>query len=273
MLFQDLPLYDPIDPGAEYILPLYILVGLFSIFIASQMVMRWRERRTKATKWLMYAFLMITLIILLVIAGFLEMLILKEKRDIYKITSALGYLCIMIANCFLIRFSIHVFGEEEDQRVARIFIAISLIIGIAVVGPWNYYGIPKWRIPDELESIRLITSCSMMGFSIITYSRIYRSAIRNSKDVTDRWASIGMKFIGYSMLSMIGFFMGIALDVIVFTFTSINGYTIFLYLAWISGGFFLLFAYLGLIMPKWFKNFLSNQKILYQDVFQDNDKK
>jgi hypothetical protein len=266
MILQELPLYDPIDPGAEKILPLYLIVGIFSVFIAVQMIQRWCERRNPATMWLMLAFIMISIIILLVITGYLEMYILKEKRSLYKITSGLAYMGIMIANCFLIRFSLYVFGEEKDQNLARIFIFISLLIGVAVVGPWNYYGVPKWQIPDELEIIRLITSSSMMIFSIITYSGIFRAALKNSREVTDRWASIGMKFIGYSMMAQVGFFIGIALDVIIFTFTTINGYTIFLFLAWISGGFFLLFAYLGLIMPKWFKEFLSKQKVFYQDL-------
>lgn len=82
--------------------------------------------------------------------------------------------------------------------------------------------------------------------------------MRISRQIEDKWGSIGMKMIALSQISQIGFFISTLFDTLMFTFTDINGYSIFIYFGWILTGLFLLFSYLGLVMPHWFRGWIEN---------------
>jgi phage-related holin len=260
MLSIDTTIYDPIDEAARPLLPVYLIIASFAIFITVQLIIKWRERRTEATKWLSLAFSMYSFLIIVITIGFLEMYITGYKMEIYRFSLAAGYSGLMIANCFLIRFAVFIFGKEEKQGLAKFYIAVSLVIAVLVALPLNYYGIPDAIIPPEHRNYRMIFSGLMMLFSVFTYSRIFREAMRVSHKIDDRWAATGMKMIALSQISLIGFFVCTLLDTLTFTFTDSNGYTIFIYFAWVLTGLFLFFSYLGLIMPPWFRNWLENVK-------------
>lgn len=257
MLIQ---LYDPIDESARPLLPLYIIITFLCIVLTILLFKKYHEKKNETTKWLFLAFLMYSLLLGIILAGFLEMYLTGFKKELYRFSLAAGYAGIMVANCCLIMFGVIVFQRDENRNYAKKYIIISLAIAVLVALPINYYGTPSTLIPPQLQYFRTVTSALMMFFSIFTYSKIYKEARRVSRLLDDRWAKTGLNCIAYSQLSLIFFFIFTLADVILFSLTELKGYTPFIYVAWSLVAVFLVFSYLGLIMPQWFKDLLERRK-------------
>ena len=243
--------YDPIEPGAAPMLPTYIVLTVFCCFMTILLFIRWRQRNKRAPFLLFLTFLTYTLCITVLMAGFADAMISGYKRELYRFSLAFGYAGIMVANCFLLYFAADIFGIKHE--LLKKYIICSLIIAVAVALPWNYYGVPDAEINKSLY-IRPFTSISMVIFSILTYSKIYGQAMRVHAMVDERVAKIGFRLIAYSQIFMIMLFVFLFVDVVVFALTDLKGYTIFTYLGWACAGLFMIFSYLGLIMPKWLRS-------------------
>jgi hypothetical protein len=251
MLTQEGAIYDQMDAGAAPMLPVYIIVATFTWILTLLLFRRWRLKRTAPAKWLLLAFVMYAFLITIMLVGFLEMYLTGYKMELYRFSLAAGYSGLMVANCCLLVFSSAIF-EEMSPKVLRIFIGISIVIAVLVALPWNYYGTPSHLIPPELNWIRLVNSLIMMLFSVVTYSKIYKAASHTSRKVSDRFAKVGFRAIAWSQVSLIAFFVCILIDTALFSlFEDINGYTIFVMLAWGCVAAFYAFAYIGFIMPAW----------------------
>lgn len=108
------------DAWAKPSLPIYLFIGGFAIFVTIQLFKKWKERHTEPTKWLSLAYLMYSFLIIIIIIGYLEMYITGYKKDLYCFSLAAGYIGLMIANCFLIRFAVFIFQKVEKQGFAWI---------------------------------------------------------------------------------------------------------------------------------------------------------
>ncbi|MHA1340910.1 MAG: hypothetical protein ACTSRZ_13070 [Promethearchaeota archaeon] len=241
--------YETMPPNARQVIFAYIFIAIFSVIMTITMLKRYKARKTQPTKLMSFVFLFLTLVIIVLLIGFIEMVITGEKRELYKFSLAFGYFLIMSANLFLIKFAQEIFSMGEKET--KIYSIVAIILAILLVLPFNAYGVPEDEV--EIPWFRTMTSLLMIIYSFVLYSNIAIKAFRVSKLSNETIAKAGFKWIGFSQIAMILFFAFMFLDTIYFTITGSAGYSFFVYLAWISAGFFLIACYLGLIMPDWFK--------------------
>lgn len=241
--------YEAIDPGSEGVLVIYILMVIFSIIMSALMFRKWRERQTKPTKLMFLLFALLTVTIIIIMSGMVQLVILREKRELYMFSLAAGYTIIMLSHLLMLSFAETIFNIEEGWT--KIYSIIAVVIAVLVALPFNSYGKPNEEV--QVVWFRPVTSVLMVLFSIIVYSRIAGIAFKNARETEQPLPKAGFTWIAYSQLSMIAFFVFLMLDVIYFTITGGGGYSFFVYLAWISAGLFFLFCYMGLIMPDWLK--------------------
>nr|MDO8112633.1 hypothetical protein [Candidatus Sigynarchaeota archaeon] len=248
--------YAPMDSGSFPILPTYLGVAAFCMVMTVLLLNRWRERRTRPPKLLFFAFLSYLTCIVMLAAGFAEVVATGFKMELYRFSLAFGFAGIMASNCFLILFAADLFSLNVKH--AYVYIAIDLITSVLLTLPVNHYG---W-IGTEIQgfNLRPYSFGAMMFFSIVIYLRIGWHAFHVSKSVDDRVGKAGFAFIGWSQVCLILFFLFIGLDMIVIAATDATGYTVFNFLGWTCGAFFFLCSYLGLIMPGWLKNGLEHAK-------------
>lgn len=241
--------YEPIDPGSEGVLGIYIVLVIFSFIMSGLMLKKWRERETKPTQLMFVMFSILTVAIIVIMAGMIELVIAREKRELYMFSLAAGYTLMMVSHLVMINFAKIIFNIEETWT--KIYSIIAVITAVLVALPLNGYGKPNEEV--SVSWFRPVTSVLMVVFSIIVYSQVAKVAFDNSKKAEAALPKAGFKWIGFSQLCMIGFFVFLMLDVVWFTISGGGGYTAFVYFAWIFAGLFFLFCYMGLIMPDWLK--------------------
>jgi hypothetical protein len=241
--------YEPIEPSAIPVLPMYIIIASFASIITILLFIKWRERQRKPALLLFLTFMCYTIAILGLTIGFGEAIFTGEKRELYRFSLAFGYFMVMIANCFLIIFATDVFGVKKELGYK--YIILSLIVAVMVALPQNYYGIPETEVGSD--SIRIYSSTAMMLLSIVIYTRIYLLAMKVANSAQEKVAQVGFRYIGFSQLFMILFFICLLLDTLVFTLFNTPGYTVFVYFGWISAAIFMFLSYGGIIMPNWLK--------------------
>lgn len=249
--------YEQMNPGAQYAIYVFIFMVPFSIIMTILMFLRWKQRKTNPTKMMLAGFFFITVSIFALFLGYLQMYLTGYKMELYRITLAVAYTTLMIANLFLMLFAKDIFSIE--MKYVRKYIIVNIIIAILVALPYNYYGVPSDEIPSF--TIRPYTSVLLVLFSIFSYSKIAHASFSNSKKMEVSFAKIGFKLIGYSQISLVIFFSFLMLDTIWFTYiVKEGGFSIFYYFAWLMAAIFFITCYLGVIMPRWFKKQFTSLK-------------
>ncbi|MHA1820091.1 MAG: hypothetical protein ACTSVC_06425 [Promethearchaeota archaeon] len=248
--------YEPMPPGARGFLPIYISILIISLIMTIKMFYKWKERKTNSVKYMFLVFILLTFSTIALIIGFMEMYITGEKRELYRLTLPISYFSLTFSILPQIRFISELFPEEIKYKKA--LIVIALIIAVLVILPWNYYGIPTEEIGDF--NIRTYSNVIMLIFLIYIFSKSSRLFLLNAKIQEDPIAKKGFSWLAYSQISFVIFILFIALDAVYFTITGTVGYSVFLYIAWVFAGFFYIYSYLGLIMPKWAKERALREK-------------
>ena len=240
--------YEILDPSAKPLLYVYIIVAVLATIMTILMLLRWRERKKIATKYLFLSLFFLWLSIILLTIGFAEAFISGYKKELYRLTMGISFgLNMLFVNVNIIKFAAEIFSLEKKR--CRIYIIISVVIGILVLLPNNYYGYPSDAEIGYGPSIRMYTSILMILFSLFMFSRISYLSFQTMKQVSDNYAKKGFAYIGLSQLSFLAFYLCLTIDTIIFTFASSGGYSIFVYLAWASAIGYFIFSYLGLVQP------------------------
>ncbi|MHA1341762.1 MAG: hypothetical protein ACTSRZ_18130 [Promethearchaeota archaeon] len=243
---------EPMESNAPPLLIVYIIFAAFGWYLTTLLYKRWRSKQKKATMLLFLTFLMLTVCISGLLVGFIQMVITGLKLWLYRFSLAFAYVFLSIGNIFLMEFAAEIFTVEK-KYIRKYQVAMGLI-AIMVALPWNYYGWPQEVIDVQpIPSIRMYSQLALLTVSILVYSRIFMTALHASKRVSDKYAKVAFRYIAFSQISEILFFVFILLDVMTFTFTPLSGYTVFVYIAWCFVGLFFLFCYLGYIMPNWLR--------------------
>lgn len=241
--------YEKIDPNADGLLYVYIILICVSLFITFKMYKKYAARKTTPTKLMLYIFMLLDIAMVVILAGFTQMVITREKRELYMFSLAFGYCMIMITDLAMLRFGEEVFSFEK--RFVYIMNVLCVITAILVVLPWNGYGIASEKV--EFAWYRPLSSGLMVLTSMIIFLKIAFASYSNSKTIEDKIAKVGFRWIGHALVSMFLFILFMLLDTLYFVIMDTPGYSFFVYIAWVAAGFFFVFAYLGLIMPDWLK--------------------
>ena len=99
-------LYEPIEPEAIPVFPVYLLIALFAWTMTILLFMKWKKRQMRPPFLLFLTFLSLAVAISVLSLGLGEALITSEKREIYRFSLAFAYSSLMVANIFLFLFMI-----------------------------------------------------------------------------------------------------------------------------------------------------------------------
>ncbi|MBD3186246.1 hypothetical protein GF325_05415 [Candidatus Bathyarchaeota archaeon] len=246
--------YAPIDEGSESIIVAYGIVAIFSIFMTGIMLKKWLAKRSEAPKFLFLTFLSYAICITVTMIGFVEVLLTREKRELYQFSLAFSFAGLMISNVFLLLFANEIFSIGRKSRVP--LLVANVVVAIFLTLPWNYYGILKEDY--EGASIRPYTSGAMVLLSTITYLHIMVESLRVSRKVDELVGKAGFRLIAGSQVCLIMFFLLMVADMIYFGISEeLTGYTVFNHAAWFAAASFFALAYLGFVMPPWLRGFIE----------------
>jgi hypothetical protein len=212
------------------------------------MIKKWRERNVRPPLYLSIVFALLTVAIVMLTVGLGEVVITGYFKEIYRFSLPFGYTMIIIADIFLFIFASEITNKGKKTLIPLIISGIVLIIIVFL--PYNWWGFPSEDYLGQLN-IRLYTTMGIVFYSYLIYIFIAIFCNNTRKQTEDKIPKAGLKFLLYSMICMIMFFVMFILDTLLITFTDHPGYSEFVYIAWTFAILFYIFSYLSLVMPKW----------------------
>ncbi len=180
--------------------------------------------------------------------GLAEAAITGYYMEIYRLSLPLAYTLIVIGNIFLYVFANKITNKGKNALIPIVIIGAVLIVVVFL--PWNWWGVPSEDYAGKLN-IRLYTNMGIISFSYLVYITIALICKKMKAKTEDEIARFGLSMLFYSMLCMIMFFLMILGDNFLIVLFDHPGYSVFIYIAWIFAGLFLVFIYLSLVMPDW----------------------
>lgn len=247
--------YNVFEPRIFPLFIYYIFLESFCIIITLKMFLKWKERKTPPTIKLTIVYIFLTLALIFLVIGMAEAVITGYFKEIYRLTFALAYCVVVVADIFLYNFSISITKKGQKLLVPLIIIGVAIII--LVLLPWNWWGVPTVDYKGQLN-IRLYTSLAFVTYSIFIYLGIATIAFKVRNQAKDKIARFGLSFLFYSVICMILFFVCIMMDNVLIVLFNHPGYSEFVYIAWFFALLFIIFSYLSLIMPKWLIKRIQN---------------
>jgi hypothetical protein len=244
--------YEALPKSAYPLLYIYSMVILLGYIFVYSLTRRYFIKKSPTTKNISLAVIFYAIAITLLFLGLLEGFVTGYKKEIYRITFGLGQASLAISNVFLILFVEEIFGLKRDET--KKYQILFIILSIILILPNNYYGYPPDSQTGFGPSIRLYTSAAFVVFSIFLHWKIGNKCVKVAKRIDDNYGKVGLTFIGVSQFGMVLVYIFMVIDTIIFTFTDNSaGYSVLIFLAWITVGFVLLFLYLGFILPSWLR--------------------
>ena len=239
--------YSPFQTRVIPIFVYYIFISIFGTIITIKMYLKWKERKVRPPLYLALVFTFLTLTIITLMIGLLEAIIIGEYREIYRISLPLGYVMVVLADIFLFIFASHM--TNKGKKAFLPVALIGLIIAIMIFLPWNWWGVPQIDYAGKLN-IRIYSTLILVLYSYLIYIYIALIANKIKKNVEDKIMYTGLKLLFYSMLSLMLLFAMLIGDTVLITFGH-EGYSEFIYIAWLFGVIFIILSYFSLIMPDW----------------------
>lgn len=236
-----------------------LLVSIMFYILAIVILNKWRERRTKPTLYLALGLLSISTGIFIAFIGlaswFLSWifsgLAVTKSPFIYWFSLPLGYSFVIIYDIFLFLFTIHIFLDEKEKRVIPIAIIGVVLIAFLFL-PTNYWGLDP--LVTDPPSTRVAIQAVFLIFNMVIYILLGYLAIKASRKADERITRIGFQTIAVSQFFNISIFVFFLLDAVIILLNDPSpGYSLFIYLAWIFALVAGFLAYLGYILPKWFR--------------------
>ncbi|MFX1295194.1 MAG: hypothetical protein ACFFD2_10135 [Promethearchaeota archaeon] len=250
--------------GPVMIMEFIVTVIVFSIGII--ILRRWKERRTKPTLYLALAMFSVGSATLFAFLGlfiwFLNWIAAGFPADLLntplsEITTPIAYSCVIPYVIFLFLFTIHIFSNKNDKRAIPLII-IGAIIVTLIFHPQNYWGLAlEITDPPKIQSIVLGI---YLIFNLIIYIVLFSYAYKESRRTEDEIMKKGFFVIALGQIANMFVFIFFLTDSIYSTLNpTFTGYSIFIYLAWISAMIAAILFYVGYILPNWFRKIISKE--------------
>ncbi|TXT59593.1 MAG: conserved membrane protein of unknown function [Promethearchaeota archaeon] len=249
--------YTPYDFRVFPIFIYYIILSIFSIFMTYKMYQKWKERSLNPPLYLSIVFFTLTLALLVLTIGMLEAIITGFYREIYRFSLPFSYSMIIIADILLYRFAINITFRESKFMIPLIIVGAIIIFLLFL--PWNFWGVPQEDYEGQF-SIRLYSTLALILFSYAIYIYNIKIVSGAKKAAEDKVAKAGLSMFMYSLICMIFFFLMFILDTLMIVLFNHDGYSIFVYVAWIFGIAFYILSYLSLVMPDKLKKLILEKK-------------
>lgn len=239
--------YTPFQTRVIPIFVYYIFICIFGIIVTIKMFFKWKERKVRPPLYLALVFSFLTATIITLLIGLLEAIITGYYMEIYRLSLPLGYLMVIFADIFLFLFAS--FMTNKGQKLFIPILLIGILIAIMLFLPWNWWGVPTIDYENEI-SIRLYTTLGLVAYSNLIYVYIAIISRKIKRSVDDKVMYTGLKLLFYSMISFIMLFVMLIGDTVLI-FLGDEGYSVFIYIAWLFGVIFIILSYLSLVMPEW----------------------
>ena len=224
--------------------------GLFMMTLAIRAIVRYRQKQSKVTLYLMFGLFLYAFAAL--ISGITKYIdfVSNVGRDVVSY-STLGILvayCMMsLANVFFALLLTELFLKDKNQFPFFISIASFIIIGLIIP-----HIAPVDGAYDEITFYLFF----FILVTMLLHGSLARRAFSESRNSQSKLTSMGFKLIaGFSIL-VIATLVFFITDLVYGQITN-GGYTIFYYIGWITVGLATLCGFLGYIMPAWFRNMIQ----------------
>lgn len=247
--------YAPFEPSAIPLLPIYLLTSLLALFSLISISKKLKKKKNRAMFYLELEMLFLFISLLLLFSGLLEAYLTGEKRELYRFSLTFAYFSINLGNIFICLFGKDIFADKF--RSYKIYIFLSIIAGIFVIMPYNYYGFDPIEIPENLKHFRMISSAIMFFVSFMVYLKSVIVGLELSKQTKNKQIKFSAKMISLAFGFAISFLILILIDTILFKYIEISAYSIILLLAWIMVIFFIITIYIGIVLPDWVKKHIK----------------
>ncbi|NMC07167.1 MAG: hypothetical protein GYA24_18265 [Candidatus Lokiarchaeota archaeon] len=245
--------YESFEPRVFPLLIYYIGLAIFSVVLTLKMVAKWKERKVQPPLLMAFIFGIITAALAMMSAGLADAAATGYYMELYRFSLPFGYCMIVIMDIVLYKFAIVI--TNRGQRALVPVIIIGIVLGIILMLPWNWWGIPSQDIVGQL-SIRLYSTLGLIAFSYTVYLTIARVCHLAMKDAKDPVAHAGLRLMFWSMICMVLFFLMLVLDTVLIVAFDHPGYSEFVYVAWIFALVFYVLMYLAVVMPEGFVKLL-----------------
>ena len=122
--------------------------------------------------------------------------------------------------------------------------------------PSNYWGVDTLLF--DPPSTRTLVMAVFLFYNVIIYFLLFYYAFKESKLTEQKEYRVGFQLIAMGQLANILIFIFFLGDAILLLFNPGSpGFSIFIYLAWISALIANFLFYLGFILPTWFRNYIN----------------
>lgn len=239
--------YEPILPHVYPLVFFYIAFIIFSVTLTVKMGLKWRERHVEPPLIMTVVFLTVTIALAALTTGLLEAAITGFFKEIYRVSLPFAYVTMLVADVLLYLFAVKISGRGRRGLVPAAIVAA--IIGVMLVLPANYWGIPSVDYAGE-TSIRLYSTLALVAYSYMIYITIAVTCVKASKVTSAPVTRAGLRLLAWAMWCMVGFFGMFIVDTLLIVLFDHPGYSEFVYLAWVFALAFFLLAYSSLVMPK-----------------------
>lgn len=223
-----------------------LAVGCAMVVIAGKILQRYREKKQRATLYL-----------LLSILGFIgsswfgtaTYFLAPEAIEAARVTNKLIYTCVFLGTIFTYLFASKIFFQPKKWHNA-----LYITIGIACIVLINATESSELQYIGEYPVLllRIYYSAVLLGFMVPTFLGIFLVALRTSRKVEDPLYQAGYRMIAYAEIQPLLTFVADACASLFMDVPTI--YTLFLMLTWIFPGIAAVFYYLGWILPQWFRD-------------------
>ncbi len=224
------------------------LIAFFTVGIISFLILRkFIERRNKPLGFLFTSALLTSLTVGVLAIGKLADFLSGVPRETFSatdFTSVLAYIILTFVNISVLGFYVAVFSKDTFYRTLTIF---SILNGITIGLLIRHLSF-QYLIVETL-ALKILYH---VVISVTTFSFVFRASMKASKVANDNVGKRGMELIALYAFGTILSYVFFFLDILVVS-TSNALFSPFYFIAWGTVAFAAFCAYLGFIMPEWYK--------------------
>lgn len=168
----------------------------------------------------------------------------QAERNISGFTIVIAYSFTVISNGFIILFFKRIFLEENSKFPNVMLFLNGITLGLII---------PNISFDEDVYNSILFALIWHIILTFTLYGYLLKLSRKEAKNAAEKIPQKGFNLISRFAISGIAVFLFFIVYLVYGTIRG-SGYTPFYYLGWISSGAAAVFAYLGYVMPDWYKN-------------------
>ncbi|MCE7733983.1 MAG: hypothetical protein GPJ54_03835 [Candidatus Heimdallarchaeota archaeon] len=168
----------------------------------------------------------------------------QEEKNISGFTIVIAYCFTIMSNGFVIIFFKRIFLGEKSRFAYVMLFLNGITLGLVI---------PNISFDEAVYDSILLALIWHIFLTFTLYGYLLRLSREEARNAEDKIPKTGFKLISRFAIAAIAVFLFFIID-LVYGQIRDKGYTPFYYLGWISSGVAAYFAYLGYVMPEWYKN-------------------